>query len=123
MLTIRVHRKPAYVLITAFGAIDITTVGRLRDRLFGLAGDGRPLVVDLDQVSLPDAAGLGVLAGAAHRAAAHGTRLYVVCTQQETLRRFESAGLDRQIRLMGTLDEAVHDLMAAPDAHLSTRAP
>jgi len=42
----------------------------LRERLFELAASGRPLVVDLDQVSLIDSAGLAALVGTAKRAAA-----------------------------------------------------
>jgi len=113
-LSIRVHDEPGYVVITPVGEIGVTNSGRLRDQLFGLADGGRPLVADLDQVSLVDAAGLGVLVGAAHRVAAYGANLYVVCTQQETLRRFAATGVDRQIQLVRTVDEAVRDLTAAP---------
>lgn len=121
-LTIRVQDESAYIVITPFGEIGVANVGRLRDRLFGLVSDGRPLVADLDHVILVDAAGLSVLVGAAHRAAAHGTSLYVVCTQQEIRRQFELTGLDRQMRLVRTVAEAVRDLMAAPVAHASTHA-
>jgi anti-anti-sigma factor len=58
------------VLVTAAGEIDIFTVARLREALFTLAGDGRPLIADLDRVTFLGAAGLGALAGAARRAAA-----------------------------------------------------
>ena len=115
-LTIRVHGKPTHLIIAATGEIDITTVGRLRDQLFGLVSDGRPLVVELDNARLVDAAGLGVLVGAAHRAAAHGVGLYAVCARQETLELFELTGLDRQIPLARTVGEAIHDLITAPRA-------
>lgn len=65
VLTIRVRREPQYAILTAVGEIDIATVSQLREQLFALAGDGRPLVAGLDQVSFIDAAGLGVLVGAA----------------------------------------------------------
>ena len=42
----------------------------LHERLFELAASGRPLVVDLDQVSFIDSAGLAALVGTAKRAAA-----------------------------------------------------
>jgi anti-sigma B factor antagonist len=111
-LTIRVYGKPTHLIIAATGEIDITTVGRLRDQLFGLVSDGRPLVVELDNARLVDAAGLGVLVGAAHRAAAHGIGLYAVSARQETLELFELTGLDRQIPLARTVEEAIHDLIA-----------
>jgi anti-anti-sigma factor len=78
--------------------------------------DGRPLVVELDNARLVDAAGLGVLVGAAHRAAAHGIGLYAVSARQETLELFELTGLDRQIPLARTVEEAIHDLITAPRA-------
>ena len=49
-LTIRVQDESAYIVITPFGEIGVANVGRLRDRLFGLVSDGRPLVADLDHV-------------------------------------------------------------------------
>src|SRR5690349_16697931 len=80
-LTIEVRHEQGYAVVTAAGEIDISTVTRLRERLSGLAASGRPLVADLDQVSFIDAAGLGALAAAANRAAAHGGTLHVVCAR------------------------------------------
>jgi anti-anti-sigma factor len=112
-LTIRIHETARYVVITPVGRIGIANAARLRDRLFGLTDEGRPLVVDFDHVSLVDAAGPGVLIGAAHRLAVLGSSLYVVCTQQETLDQFELTGADRKVRLVRTVDEAVRDLTGA----------
>ena len=111
-LTIQVYREPTYIIVTALGEIDIATVGRLRERLFDLASSGRPLVVDLNYVNLVDAAGLGALVGASRRATTHGTALYVVCARRETQRLFQQAGLNRQIPIARTVDEAVHALTA-----------
>jgi anti-sigma B factor antagonist len=71
-LTIRVRREQGYAIVAVAGEVDIATVTRLRERLFGLAASGSTLVVDLDQVSFIDSAGLAALVGAARRAAAHG---------------------------------------------------
>jgi anti-anti-sigma factor len=62
-LTIRVRHERGYAIVSVAGEIDIATVAQLRERLFGLATSGCPLVADLDQVSFIDAAGLGVLVG------------------------------------------------------------
>jgi hypothetical protein len=62
-LTIGVRHEPGYVIITAAGEIDVFTVARLHEQLFTLAGHGRPLIADLDQVTFLGAAGLGALAG------------------------------------------------------------
>jgi anti-anti-sigma factor len=97
-LTIGVRREPGYVLLTAAGDTGIFTVARLRDQLFTLAGDGRPLIADLDQVTFPGAAGPGALAGAARRAGAQGASLHVVCARPQTRRLLQLAGLDRALR-------------------------
>lgn len=114
-LTIGVRPEPGYMLITAAGEIDIFTVDRLREALFTLAADGRPLIADLDRVTFLGAAGLGALAGAARRAAARGSSLHVVCARPQTRRLLQLTGLDRTLRLARTLTGAVQALPAAPD--------
>ena len=114
-LTIRVRRERGYVVVAVAGEVDIATVARLRDRLSVLVAVGRSLVVDLDQVSFIDAAGLGALAGASGRAAAHGAGLHVVCARPQTVRLFRMTGLDCQIPLARSLDEALEALAAARD--------
>jgi anti-anti-sigma factor len=109
-LTIRVQDKVKYFLVTPRGRIGLTNAVRLRERLYGLTDAGRPLVVDLDHASLADPAALGVLIGAAHRLAALGAVLYVACTRPETLEQCELAGVDRRVRLVRTVDEAVRDV-------------
>lgn len=112
---IRVRYEPGYVLITLAGEVDFAAVTSLRERLFALAADGRPIVADLDQVGFIDAAGLGVLAGAARRAALHGAGLYAVCARRQTRRLFRMTKLDRVIPLAGTLAEAL-ELASGADA-------
>ena len=67
-LTIEVRHEQDYVIVTAAGEIDISTVARMRECLFDLAASGRPLVADLDQVSFIDSTGLAALVGTAKRA-------------------------------------------------------
>jgi anti-sigma B factor antagonist len=116
-LVVQVRREPGgHAVITVAGEVDIASVTRLRERLFALADDGRPLIVDLDQVSFIDAAGLGALAGAARRAGAHGASLHVVCARPRIRPLFRLTGLDRPLRLARTLPEAVQALGPTPDA-------
>jgi anti-sigma B factor antagonist len=115
-LTIQARREPGYVLVTVAGEVDIATVARLRERLLALAAGGLPLVADLDQVSFIDATGLGALAGAARRAAAHGASLHVVCARPQTRRLFRVTGLDRQIPLVRDLAEALRALGVGQDS-------
>jgi anti-anti-sigma factor len=106
-LTIEVRHEQDYAIVTATGEIDISTVIRLRERLFEIAASGHPLVVDLDQVSFIDSVGLAVLVGTANRAAAHGGSLYVACGRPKFRELFRLAGLDCRIPLASTLDEAL----------------
>jgi anti-sigma B factor antagonist len=124
-LTIRVRRGPGHTILTAAGEVDIATVARFRARLFALAGEGRPVIADLDQVSFIDASGLGALVGAARRAAAHGTSLHVVCARAQTRQLFHLTGLDRQLHLARTLTEALQALTApgTPACELPQPAP
>jgi anti-sigma B factor antagonist len=115
MPAIRVRHEPEYVLVTLTGEIDFSVVAGLRERLFTLAGTGQPVVVDLDQVSFIDAAGLGVLAGAARRAAVHGASVHAVCARRQTRRLFRFTRLDRTVVLSGSVDEALQLLAATPD--------
>jgi len=105
-VTVRVRHEPEYVLVTVAGEVDFATAGRLRERLFTLAATGRPLVADLDRVSFIDAAGLGVLAGAARQAAAHGAGLRVVCARRQVRRLFSLTRLDQAVPLAASLAEA-----------------
>ena len=121
-LTIRVRREQGYAVVAVAGEVDIATVTRLRERLFELAASGRTLVVDLDQVSFIDSAGLAALVGAARRAAAHGASLQVVCTRPRTRQLFRLTGLDGPVPLARTLDGALESLAAARPPPASGRA-
>jgi anti-anti-sigma factor len=113
-LTVEVSQEPGHMLITVTGEVDIATAPQLRQRLAGPAASGRPIIVDLDPVSFIDATGLGVLASAASRTAAHGASLHVVCARHQVRRLFTITGLDRHIPLARTMTQACHNLAAAP---------
>ena len=101
------------MLIAVAGEIDIATAAQLRDRLAPLAAGARPVIADLTGVTFIDAAGLGVLAGAAGKAAASGGSLHVVATRHQVRRLFTITGLDQQMPLNRTLTEALGHLRAA----------
>lgn len=103
-LTIELRQEQGHTIVTPAGEIDISTVTRLRERLFEAAASGQPLVVDLDQVTFIDSVGLATLVGAAKRAAAHGSGLQVACTRPRILELLGLIGLDRQLPLVRTLD-------------------
>ncbi len=106
-LTIEVRHQQGCVIVSVAGEIDISTVTPLHERLFEMAASGAPLVVDLEQVSFIDSVGLATLMGAAKRAAAHGGSLQVACMLPKIRQLVRLAGLDSQIPLAHTLDEAL----------------
>ena len=113
-LTIRVRRDPGYAFMAVAGEVDIATVTRLRESLFELVASDRALVVDLDQVTFIDSSGLAALVGAARRAAAHGASLQVVCARPRIRQLFRLTGLDGQLPLARTLDDALESLVPRP---------
>jgi anti-sigma B factor antagonist len=112
-LTIEVRHEQDYVIVTAAGEIDISTVARIRECLFDLVASGRPLVADLDKVSFIDSTGLAALVGTAKRATCCGGSLYAVCGRPKIRQLFRITGLDRRIPLASTLDEVLEALAAA----------
>ena len=111
-LTIETRHEPDCTIVTVAGEIDMVTVTGLRERLFELAATSRPLVADLDRVGFIDSTGLGVLVGAANRAASCGGTFRVVCAQRNIWQLFRLSGLNRRIPLTHTLDEARQALAA-----------
>src|SRR5579875_3692136 len=93
-LIVQVRKEPGYAVVTPVGELDIATVPWLRERLTGLAAEGRPVVVDLGQVSFLGAAGLGVLVGAANRAEASGGSLHLARARPQVRRLLRLTGLD-----------------------------
>ena len=115
-LDIAVRSERGCVIAAVTGEIDISTVGGLRERLFELAEGSEPLIVDLDQVTFIDSAGLGALVGTSRRAAEHGGTLRAVCTRPQTRKLLWMTGVDRRIPLESSLDEALASASAAQQA-------
>ncbi len=81
-----------------------------------IAVRSEPLIVDLDQVTFIDSAGLGALVGTARRAAEHGGTLRAVCTRPQTRKLLWMTGVDRRIPLESSLDEALAAASPAREA-------
>jgi anti-sigma B factor antagonist len=119
-LDIAVRRERGFVVVKATGVIDISTVSRLRERLFEQADAGSPLIVDLEQITFIDSAGLGALIGASRRAEEHGGTLHAVCARPHTRKLLWLTGVDRRIPLSSSLDGAVASIAAAREDHPAT---
>lgn len=106
-LDMTVRRERGFEIVAVAGEIDISTVTRLRERLFEQADTGRPVIVDLDDVTFIDSAGLGALVGAYRRAAERGGSLHAVCGRPHTRKLLWMTGIDRRIPLSASLNEAM----------------
>jgi anti-anti-sigma factor len=113
-VTVRLERDVVIAEVT--GDIDMSTVPGLRERLFGLADSGQPLIVDLNRITFIDSSGLGVLIATARRAGQHGGSLHAVCSRPQTRKLLWLTGIDRRIPLTATVDGALMVLAAAKDA-------
>jgi anti-sigma B factor antagonist len=122
-LVVQVRLQCGCTVITVAGEVDIATAPQLGHHLAALAGSGRPVIADLDQVSFIDAAGLRVLAAAARQAAAAGGSLHVVSGRYQVRRVFALTGLDRQIPLARTLAGALAGLPAGPETGRARNNP
>ena len=113
-LTIGVRSERDHAIAAVAGEIDIFTAAQLRERLSELAASSHRMVIDLDQVTFIDSAGLSALVGAANHTAAHGGSLHAVCTRPNIRTLFRLTGLDRRIPPARTLDQALEATPANP---------
>lgn len=84
-LSINTSEDAARVLVE--GEVDVSNADELRDAVdSALAHDAPEVIVDLSQVPYIDSTGIGVLVGAAHRAADAGKKLVVASPQKNVAR-------------------------------------
>jgi anti-sigma B factor antagonist len=115
-LPVAVRRERGVVIAEVTGDVDISTVGGLRERLLALADGGQPLIVDLNQVSFIDSAGLGVLVAVARRARERGGSLNAVCSRPQTRKLLWVTGVERRVPLSATVDGALKTLAPSGEA-------
>jgi anti-sigma B factor antagonist len=104
-MELRVESSTAYgcAVVTPVGEVDLSNVGRLRDALNEqFLHAGADVVVDLDQISFIDSAGLGALIGARRRAHVVNGSLTLVCNQERILRVLGITRLDRVFDIVGS---------------------
>ena len=114
-LTITVRSERGAMIAAVTGEIDISTVAQLRERLYELADNGGTLIVDLNQVTFIDSAGLGTLVGTARRVAGNGGSLHAVCSQPQPRKLLWMTGVNRRIPLAATVDEVLMSQAASWD--------
>jgi anti-anti-sigma factor len=111
-LILRTDVVDSIPVVSVHGEIDLATVPRLRDHLHRELDShpGRPLVVDLDAVTVFDDVGLGVLLGARRAARARGVDVVVVASGPRVRTLLADTGVDAVLRMTDSVTAAVRDL-------------
>ena len=103
--------------ISADGELDAYNGARLQEAVISALGsESCWLIVDLLKVEYIDSVGLGILIGAAKRAAEKGGDLAVVCERAAVRRVFEVSGTAELLNVVEAMPEAVELLAAQRDA-------
>jgi anti-sigma B factor antagonist len=102
----RVSSRDGVPVVTAPGEIDAANAEALGDALAAASADHPTIIVDMTRNVFCDSSGLRVLIMAVKRARAAGGELRLVLSQPHLRRVFTVTGLDRVIKISGTLAEA-----------------
>jgi anti-sigma B factor antagonist len=117
---IRLERTDDGVVVTALdGEHDIYTAPALRERMYGVIEEGRPLVVDLTGATFVDSSILGALLGARRRAHEAGVGFAVCCAEgiDPGVRRIlDVTGLMPVLPVLATREDALGAARTGPPA-------
>jgi anti-sigma B factor antagonist len=95
-------------VVAVHGDVDVMSSPRLRECLLNAMEDGAlDFVLDLEACHLLDSTGLGVIDAAARSLRRRHGHLAVACATPRIRRLFSVTRLDRRIRVVGALDEAL----------------
>ena len=95
-------------VVVASGEIDAHAAPSLRDMLISLADLGRiRVVVDMSAATFVDSSAIAVLVGHLRRVREEGGSLSVVCANENVLRTFEIAGVEREFEILPRFSEAL----------------
>jgi anti-anti-sigma factor len=109
-----VTREPRTVMyddvavVTVSGELDFALCIKLAPELnAAVRSTARAVVIDLEDVSLVDSSGIGLLLNAFRRLDHAGRRLAIACPMGSARRAFELTALDRQLPMHETRREAL----------------
>lgn len=87
--------------VSVRGEVDVYTAPQLRERLYGVVGDGATRVVlDLSAMTFIDSTGLGVVVGALKRLRESGGDLLLRSPSRSTRKVLEITGLTRIVEIL-----------------------
>ncbi|MGW2302488.1 STAS domain-containing protein [Streptomyces sp. NPDC001809] len=95
-------------VLTAAGELDHHTAPRLSRALDGTTFEpGRPVVIDLADLTFCDSTGITVLVTAYHRAKTAGTTVTLTAVHPELIHTFRTIGLDQIFTFQPTTTQAL----------------
>jgi anti-sigma B factor antagonist len=96
-------------VVRAEGELDMAAAPGIKETLAQLIIDShRSVVLDLSEATFVDSTTIGTLMAAHQRLKRYGSRLDIVCTNENILRTFEFAGLRDELNLHESLDALMH---------------
>ena len=96
-------------VLRAEGELDMAAAPGIKDTLARLIIDAhRSVVLDLSEATFVDSTTIGTLMAAHQRLKRYGSRLDIVCVNENILRTFEFAGLREELNLHRSLDAVLH---------------
>jgi anti-sigma B factor antagonist len=110
---------PDAAVVVASGEIDAHAAPSLRATLASLAEAGRArVIIDMSDATFIDSAAIGVLVGHLRSMREVGGSLAVVCADENVLRTFEIAGIEREFEILPRFSEALVQRVARiPHVH------
>ena len=97
-----------WTVLAVAGEVDAYTAPQLRERLAGLAADGRSrVIVDLSGVEFIDSSALGALVAGMRQFEGQGSLMVLCCAQPRILKVLEIAGLTKVFTVYDDLETAL----------------
>ena len=96
------------------GEVDIATAPHVREVMAPIASAGRSVCLDLAAVTFMDSIGLALVLTLHRDVGLHGGRLAIVCPEGQAKLLFEVTGVDAELALHPTREEAVAALGRPP---------
>lgn len=93
-------------IVRVQGEIDLASAQKLRSRLDGLIGNGRHILVKLNEVTYTEACGVRVLAEGYARAKSLNQTLVLVAPSPMMRRILKMVALDRPIPIFDSIEDA-----------------
>lgn len=106
-MNISVREDRGFVVMTLEGEADLQHTPSLRKSLLEAVSGGRPVVVDMSQVSYIDSSGVASLVEAYQAARKKGFAFSLAGLSPAALRVLQLARLDRVFTIHSTLDAAI----------------